>query len=85
MSRSSQRLPLDMTSDEERCGFSVTEAPSGVRAVVRELSAGLRAVKVEADDGSVVYAICDEYLRPLYQAAKSLRELRQRFGHKPHD
>jgi hypothetical protein len=50
MSLTRTRFPLDVTDDEERCGFSLTEEPSGVRAVVRELPAGLRAVKVQAED-----------------------------------
>jgi hypothetical protein len=80
MSSFPPRLPVEVTEDERRCGFSVTEEPSGIRAVVRELPAGLRAVKVEAEDGTVEYAVCDAELRPLYAPAKSLVELRRRFG-----
>jgi hypothetical protein len=77
------RLRLDLSKDEEDFGFSVAEEPSGIRAVIRELRPGLRAVKVRADDGSTEYAICAENLKPVYQPAKSLDELRQRFPWSP--
>jgi hypothetical protein len=74
-----QSFPLDVTTEEEDFGFGVAEEPSGVRAVVRELRAGLQAVKVLAEDGATEYAICDEHLRPIYPPAKTLDELRARF------
>jgi hypothetical protein len=74
------RLRLDVTDEEHRFGFSLTEEPSGVRAVAHDLGSGLRAVKVQADDGSVEYAVCDSENRQLYRPAKSLAELRDRFG-----
>lgn len=73
------RLRLDLNQDEEEFGFGVAEHPSGVRAVVRELRPGLRAVKVEAEDGSVEYAICEDNLRPVYAPARTLEELKRRF------
>lgn len=77
-------LTTDVTKEEKEFGFGITEERSGTRAVVRELPAGLRAVKVQAEDGTTEYAICDEQLRPLYQPAKSLDELRRRFGRLQH-
>jgi len=76
-------LPLDLTEEEKLCGFALTEESSGMRAVVRELPAGLRAVKVQAADGGVEYAVCDQQLQPLYAPAKTLVELRKRFGRPP--
>ena len=73
------RLRLDVSQDEEEFGFEFAEDPSGVRAVVRELRPGLRAVKVEADDGSIEYAICGENLQPVYRPAKTIEELKSRF------
>jgi hypothetical protein len=74
-----QRLTLDVTREEADFGFRLAEQPSGVRAVVREIRPGLRAVKVRADDGSTEYAICDDELRPVYLPARSLDDLRRRF------
>jgi hypothetical protein len=74
-----QSHPLEVTKEEADFGFDVAEEPSGVRAVVRELRVGLRAVKVLTDHGTVEYAICDEQLRAIYPSAKSLDELRARF------
>jgi hypothetical protein len=79
MAHMTDRLRLDITEDEEQFGFGFAEEPSGVRAVVFELRPGLRAVKVEADDGSTEYAICDQVFRPVYRPAKTLNDLRRRF------
>jgi hypothetical protein len=73
------RLRLDVSKDEEDFGFGVSEETTGVRAVVRELHPGLRAVKVGTDAGTHEYAICDDDLRPVYLPAKTLDELRTRF------
>ncbi len=73
-------FPTDITPDEEQCGFTEVEAKSGVRIVLRELRAGLRAVKVRRADGTIEYEVCDEELRPVYSPARSLPELRRRFG-----
>jgi len=73
------RLRLDMSKDEEDFGFGVSEEASGLRALVRELHPGLRAVKVGTDAGTPEYAICDDDLRPVYLPAKTLDELRTRF------
>jgi hypothetical protein len=74
-----RRLALDVTKEEGEFGFGVREEPSGITAVLRDLPVGLCAVKVQAEDGTTEYAICDEGLRPLYRPAKSLTELRRRF------
>jgi hypothetical protein len=79
MDPSHPQFALDVTQEEEDFGFGLTEAPSGVRVVVRGLGVRLQAVKVQTDDGSTGYAICDENLRPLYTPAKTLDELRRRF------
>lgn len=77
------RLQLDVDDEEEDFGFSVAEESSGIRAVVRELRPGLLAVKVRASDGTTEYAVCTEDLHPLYPAAKTLDELRNRFLRSP--
>lgn len=77
------RLLSEVSESEEAFGFGVAEARSGVRAVVRDLGPGLRAVKVRANNGSTEYAICDENLRPIYPPARTLDELRRRFPHVP--
>jgi hypothetical protein len=68
---------LDITDEEIALGFS--ESRTGVRAIVVDLGAGLRAVKVRAPGGETAYAVCDELFRPLYTPATSLQELRARF------
>lgn len=71
-----QLLPI--AADDLAWGFDVVEHPSG--AVVLDLGGGLYAVKVLAADGAVEYVTCDENLHPLYEPAKSLLELKQRFS-----
>jgi hypothetical protein len=83
MTQSIRRLAPEMTKEEEEFGFGVAEEPSGTHAVVRALPAGLRAMKVLTEEGTTEYAICDAQLRPLYRPAKSLDELRKRFGPLP--
>lgn len=75
-----RQYATDLNEYELAFGFSVEPAKTGVRVVLRHLSRGLRAVKVYCDDGTIEYVICDEHLQPLYGAAKSLDELRVRFG-----
>ena len=69
----------DVSSEEAAFGFGVEETGSGVRAIVR-LPTGIHAVKMLQEDGSVEYMICDERMEPLYGPAKTLDELRARFG-----
>ena len=75
--------PLDLTDDEEAAGFEVQEAPSGLRAVVRDLDNGLRVLKTFARGGDVQYSICDAECHPLYPPSQSLAEVEQRFGKPP--
>ena len=74
-----KRFPLDVTGEETAFGFDVAESPSGVRALVVPLGAGLVAVKTRGPDGSVRYAICDERFEPIYLPAKTLEELAERY------
>ena len=76
----SGRFPLDSTTDEEDFGFEAIESPTGEQALVAVLSRGLRAVKARAADGSTEYAVCNERLEPIYVAARTLEELRERFA-----
>ncbi len=69
---------LDITSDEAAFGFRVVDTPEGGRAVAH--IGDLRAVKVRASDGAIEYAVCDAKLQPLYLAARTLKELRDRFA-----
>ncbi len=68
---------IDITPEEERFGFRLVEAPEGRRAVAR--IGDLRAVKVQVESG-IEYAVCDARLQPIYLAAKTLKELRDRFA-----
>ncbi len=68
-----------MTSDESAFGFGVVQSPAGHSALVVSIGGGLRAVKMRAADGTTEYAVCDERLQPIYVAAKTLFELRERF------
>jgi hypothetical protein len=72
--------PLPLTKEEAAFGFGLHEEGPGLRAVLRQLPNGLWAVKVQSEDGTTTYSICDEHLRPLYRPATSLGELRRRFG-----
>jgi hypothetical protein len=73
------RFPLDATKDEAEFGFDVVESPTGERALAVPLANGLSAVKMRASNGGTEYAVCNERFEPLYLAAKTLEELRQRF------
>ena len=73
-----ERFPLDITLEEKAFGFRLLDAAEGHRAVAR--MGDLRAVKTRAADGTIEYAVCDARLRPIYIAAKSLKELRDRFA-----
>jgi hypothetical protein len=75
-----REFPLDVTNEEDAFGFTLSEAPSGTRALVVPLPSGLRAVKVRTDDGAIQYVVCDENLQPLYVAATTLDDLRERFA-----
>lgn len=72
------RLRLKVTARERQFGFAYVELHGRV-CVVARLRPGLFAVKVVRDDGVDEYAVCDEWLRPLYRSAESLRDLRRRF------
>lgn len=74
-----RRFPVDVTPDEADEGFTLTEAPSGFRAVVLSLSGGLRIIKVRASNGAIEYVVCNQEFAQLYPSAKSLAELRTRF------
>ena len=68
----------DVTDAEQTCGFELIDTPKGKR-VVRGLSQGLRAIKVQRPGGDVEYVICGNDDRELYQPARTLEELRTRF------
>jgi hypothetical protein len=72
--------PLDVSDEEFAAGFEVREAASGVRAVMRELGDGVRAVKARTASGRVGYALCDASCNPLHPAAESLRDLDARLA-----
>lgn len=74
-----ERFPTSITAEERSDGFELVEVSSGNYAVVAPISASLRAVKTRAADGRTEYAVCDETLRPVYVAAKTLGELRERY------
>jgi len=76
----SGRLPLDSTDDEQLFGFVVMESPAGDPVLVARLPSGLCALKRSRADGSTEYVVCNEQLEPLYVAARTLEELRQRFA-----
>lgn len=79
MGRELPRFPLEPTREETAFGFELGESPSGARALVARLGAGLVAVKTRAADGSIRYAICDDRFEPLYVPAKTLEELGARY------
>jgi hypothetical protein len=74
-----ERFPVDLTSEESAFGFGVVQSPAGHDALVVSIGGGLRAVKMRAADGTTEYAVCDDRLQPIYVAAKTLNELRERF------
>ena len=69
----------DVTDAERTCGFEVIDTPKGKR-VIRGLSRGLRAIKVKRSESIVEYVICGPDDQELYQPARTLRELRERFA-----
>lgn len=69
----------DLIDDEVAFGFTVSEAPNGMRIVVVQLGRGLRAIKLRESDGAVRYQVFDDSFSPLYASARSLEELRSRF------
>jgi hypothetical protein len=68
---------VEITREETEHGFDVHECSTGPVVSLR-LPGGPMAVKMR-DGNNVVYAICDETLKPLYVPARSLSELEQRF------
>ena len=73
------RYAVRITDEEVAAGFDVLEHTSGRAIVSRPVLGDLIAVKVEADDGSFEYVVCDRNLAPLYAPARSLDELERRF------
>ena len=69
---------LEISADEAACGFARHDR-FAIPVVVCRLLGGLVAVKRRLDDGAIVYEICDASLSPIYSAASSLDELKQRF------
>ena len=74
--------PTDMTEEEAAIGFQLVESPIGVRALVLPVAAGLQAIKLRLADGSIEYTVCDENCHPLYRGARTIAELKIRFGAK---
>ncbi len=72
------RLTLRVTASERQFGFGYVELHGRV-CIAARLRPGLFAVKIARAEGVDEYAICDEWLRPLYRSAGSLRDLRRRF------
>jgi hypothetical protein len=73
------RFASSITWEEVELGFDCVEHLALGTIVTANLGGGLRAVKL-LDDDVVGYAICDESFVVLYPAARSLAELRRRFG-----
>ncbi|HEY1954723.1 MAG TPA: hypothetical protein VGH28_03910 [Polyangiaceae bacterium] len=72
-------VPLLELSDAERnCGFDVSQTASGTKIVARKIADDLLAVKMHDSDGRIAYVVCDPNLEPIYIAATSLGELRER-------
>lgn len=78
LERVTDRLQLELSSDERRFGFARVERRSVV-TVLAQLRPGLVAVKVRATDGSVEYAVCDDDLHPIYASSRDLGDLQRRF------
>jgi hypothetical protein len=76
-----QKFAHQTNAQEAEYGFSAVERQTGEVIVRYDLGNGIFAIKVDAEDGSLEYMICDANLTPLYRPAKSLDELRARFGH----
>jgi len=71
--------PTDVTHEEIEFGFVVTQTSStNRRLVVAKIRSGLRAIKV-LHSGTAHYLVCNDRLAPLYSAAASLDEWRERF------
>ena len=68
-----------LTAMEASFGFALRPSARDGYVVSLELHQGLLAVKT-VRDGRVEYALCDAELSPIYAPARSLEELRLRFG-----
>ena len=82
MASAQENYPTEMTEEEAAVGFQVVESTSGVRAVVLRVGGGLQAIKMRRPDGTIEYAVCDEACHPLYSGARTVAELKRRFGAK---
>ena len=71
---------LEITPEEVARGFDVVEHETGTCLVRVPLRGGLHAIKTRSEEGTILYAICDDHLEPLYAPARSLNELEQRFA-----
>jgi len=69
----------DVTPDEVELGFARVEHLGLGVVVTAKLGIGIRAVKLR-EQGVVSYAICDDSFFVLYAPARSIAELRARFG-----
>lgn len=69
----------DITDDEATLGFVRLQHIVHGPMVIATIGNGLRAVKLR-EGGDVRYAICDDALIVLYEPARSLFDLRRRFG-----
>ena len=69
----------DITPDEAAFGFQRIEHLALGVVVTAKLGPGIRAVKT-IDHSVVGYAICDDNFFVLYAPARSVSELRMRFG-----
>ena len=69
----------DISDDEVALGFEIVEHATRGTMVIAPIANGLHAVKLR-DVYGVRYAICDENMMMLYEAAPSLFDLRRRFG-----
>ncbi len=78
LERVTDRLQLELTSDERRLGFARVERRH-VLCVLAQLRPGLVAVKVRGAEGSNEYAICDDDLHPIYAPSRDLDDLQRRF------
>jgi hypothetical protein len=87
-------FPTAISLDEANAGFVIGEVknpkghygtpwgpqpPKKLRAAVRDLGNGRRAVKMLAPGGGEVYAIWNEKERPVDDIAHSLEDLLQRY------
>jgi hypothetical protein len=87
-------FPTAISPDEANAGFVIGEVknpkghygtpwgpqpPKTLRAAVRDLGGGRRAVKMLGPGGGAVYAIWNEKERPVDDAARSLEALLHRY------